>query len=250
MGAVRSVAGAVISWLLHLGRGIVGWAFSLIAYLPRRVSRVGISIVGLGRPVRQRMSPKQAGAALVRAATALLASVFDVVGGPELLQTLNRAITKHGPLTADEIAAAGSVLGEASVRWGDVRIAEGGLLGPVFRLNHHRAFTAWHTINLPTGGNHVRSNKALIVHELVHVLQYERLGSIYIGQALHAQATTGYDYGGSGGLEKHRRAGGRYRDFNREQQAQLVQHYFELRSKRADVSAYESYIAELRVGDI
>jgi hypothetical protein len=63
-------------------------------------------------------------------------------------------------------------------------------------------------------------------HKHTHVAQSEKVGSKYLPEAAHAQATEGYDYVGAGhkyaNLNTARRMGARYKDFNREQQAQMA----------------------------
>jgi hypothetical protein len=189
---------------------------------------------------------KQGGARLAW----LLFQALDLIGVPELLGLVIRAFTRASPLTGPEIAAAASVLGPTALRYGDVRVAEGGFLALVFKLNQRRAFTTFHTVNLPSSGGHERTNLGTLVHELVHVYQHERLGSVYIGQCLYAQATTGYDYGGPAGLRQARAEGKRYCHFNREQQAQIVQDYYMHRRHGWDASAYEPFIAEMRAGKL
>jgi hypothetical protein len=62
------------------------------------------------------------------------------------------------------------------------------------------------------------------VHELTHVAQYEKIGAVYMPQALHAQYTTmGYDYGD---LTQARADGKHFSDFNREQQAQICEDHY------------------------
>ena len=46
-----------------------------------------------------------------------------------------------------------------------------------------------------------------MVHELVHVYQFERVGSVYIPKALWAQWTSGYRYGGTPQLIRDRQEG-------------------------------------------
>ena len=155
-------------------------------------------------------------------------------------------MTRGSPLTGDEIVAASSVLGPRALRFQDVRVAQGGVLRPIFRRNGGRAFATFHTVNLPTTGYHERSNVAILVHELVHVYQYERAGSRYFAEALLAQHEAGYDYGGAEALQLACRQGKRLRDFNREQQAQIVQDYYVCRSCGQDTAVFEPFIAELR----
>ncbi len=49
------------------------------------------------------------------------------------------------------------------------------------------AFAVFHTINLPATGRHARDHLDIVLHELVHVYQYERAGSRYFAEALLAQ---------------------------------------------------------------
>ncbi|OQA16875.1 MAG: hypothetical protein BWY63_02593 [Chloroflexi bacterium ADurb.Bin360] len=64
-----------------------------------------------------------------------------------------------------------------------------------------------------------------------------------------AQRGEGYGYGGAEGLHRAHEHGRRLCDFNREQQAQIVQDYFACRDG-AERAAYEPYIDELRAGRI
>jgi len=61
---------------------------------------------------------------------------------------------------------------------------------------------------------------------MVHVYQFETVGSVYIWQALRAQKTNGYSYGGPDQLAKDRKNGKRFSDYNREQQGQIAQDYY------------------------
>jgi hypothetical protein len=161
-----------------------------------------------------------------------------------------RLATNTRRLTPDEIKAAAAVLGPRAIRYRDVRIAQRGVLSLVFRLNKHRAFATWHTINLPESRG---SSLPLLVHELTHTFQYERVGSVYIGQGLWAQYRYGrkaYDYGGPRGLAASRSAGKRYSDYNREQQGQIAQDFCALLRAGRDTSLYEPFIAELKAGDL
>ncbi len=175
---------------------------------------------------------------------------FDLVGGPELAQILWRSVTHTRPLTEPELEAASSVLGAKSLRYHRVRIAQGGILASIFRLNNNRAFATWHTINMP---DHRQDDIPLLIHELTHTLQYEQVGSVYIGQGLWAQRKLGadaYRYGGSAGLADAYAAGIRYCDYNREQQGQIAQDYCARKLAGRDTSHYEPYIEELRTGAI
>jgi Domain of unknown function (DUF4157) len=146
--------------------------------------------------------------------------------------------------------AAASVLGPFSLRFQDIRVAQGGVLRPIFRWNGGRAFTTFHTVNLPTTGYHERSNVAILVHELVHVYQYERAGSRYFAEALLAQHEAGYDYGGAAALQLAQLQGKHLCDFNREQQAQIAQDFYVCRCDEGDSAPFEPFMAELRAGKV
>ena len=181
---------------------------------------------------------------------------FDALKGPRVFELIWRIVTKTSPLAKEEIDAASLVLGPEAIRYSAVRVAKGGLLRIIFRFNGGRAFTTFHTINLPSSGGHTRSHLDIVVHELVHVLQFELIGSVYIWQALRAQRTTGYDYGDWTRLKEDRINGKHFRDYNREQQGQIAQDYYrevvekELPATDPQRQAYAPFIDELKKGDL
>jgi hypothetical protein len=264
----RFISGAA-RWVGERVRDVSQWVVGLIQNLPARLARLASTIVdglagvasfipgaiqalasgGLGGFASWLWEKAKRGGAWV---LTLVSRVFDVLGGPEAVEFIWHMVTRARPLNGTEITAASSVLGPNAIRWGDVRVSEGGLLSLIFSLNNGRAFTMFHTINLaPNEGIDV------VVHELTHVFQYERAGSVYIGQAIHAQATIGYGYGGGPGLVSDKAAGKHYRDYNREQQAQIAQDYYNLVIAGGGTSlssdertAYDFYIGELRAGDL
>jgi hypothetical protein len=216
------------------------WPITFGRQFPARLGRFLGVIAGVLR-VR---SPRQLGTWAHAAAWGL----FDVTGGPELAQILLRVATETRPLTAAEIEAAAAVLGAKAIRYDEVRLAQEGVLRRAFKMNGNRAFATWHTIAMPAGAD---DDVSLIVHELTHVYQYERRGSVYIGQGLGAQRRLGHDayrYGGAEGLQAARAAGTAYCDYNREQQGQIAQDYCRLLRANEDTIAYEPYIAELKAG--
>ena len=155
----------------------------------------------------------------------LVFRTFDVLMGPVLFQFVWRFLTRTSRLTDDETAIAQRVLGKCSIPFESVRIAEGGLLRFLFKLNGSRAFSTFNIINLPSQGHHSRSNLDVLVHELVHVLQYKGYGSVYLLRALRAQRTEGYAYGGWSQLVEDRNNGKHFCDYNLEQQGQIAQDY-------------------------
>lgn len=270
LSAVGSAVGSAFEWLGDRVRDVAQWAIDLVGQLPARLLRLGQTLVegfwgvltfipgairalasgglsGLGDYLLVQL--RDAGFWALR----LLSRVFDVLGGPEALEFVSHLLSRATPLRGDEIAAASAVLGPQALNWGQVRVAEGGFLHLVFALNGGRAFTSFHTINIPSGGAHGRSHMDIMVHELMHVMQYERVGTLYLGQAIHAQLTVGYSYGGAQGLRDRRAAGGRFADLNREQQGQVAQDFYRDFvapgvTSGADYDAYRPYIDDLQAG--
>jgi hypothetical protein len=224
-----------LEWLGDRGRDLALWPRNLIRDLPRRVRRLPAALDEGG---------------ITAQTGALAAYLWDLAGGPELFSLLWRLVTRTSALTQEELERAASVLGEEAIRFRDVRVAEGGLLNLIFPRNGQRGFATYHTVNLPKANGRNRLESGLLVHELVHVLQHERLGSVYIPQCLHAQRTGGYDYGGAEGLRAARDGGKRLCDFNREQQAQIAEDYYNCCRVGADVTAYEPFIRDLQEGII
>ena len=180
----------------------------------------------------------------------LACCLFDLFAGPELVQLLLRAATRTRPLTSHEIEVASAVLGDKAIQYHRVRLAQGGVLTYTFQLNNNRAFSTWHTINMPDGRE---KDLPLLVHELTHTYQFERVGTVYIGQALWEQRKHGraaYHYDGEEGLRSARSAGKHYRDYNREQQGQIAQDYCANLHAGKDTSAFRPFIAELRAGQL
>lgn len=268
---VGSFLTGAAEWLGERVRDAATWVVNLIRDLPDRLARLastlweGLSGVVTFIPEAIRALAggglKGFGDWLWEKAKAggkwilkLVSRVFDVLGGPELVEFIWHIVTKARPLTGKEIAAASSVLGPEAIRWGDVRVSQGGLLELVFALNEGRAFVMFHTVNFPEG-----ESIDVMVHELTHVYQYERVGGIYLGQAIHAQIERGagaYNYGGPAGLVKKQKDGKHFRDFNREEQAEIAQDYYKYvilgkRKLSADErKAYEFFIGELRSGKL
>lgn len=239
-----------VNWARERWRDLLMWPRNLLRDWPRRAQRLGQVRGGMHCAIAlvPQQSPRLGRAVSVHAWAAFL---FDAIGGPELAQYLMHLFMVTTPLTSEERAAIVSVLGPKAMRYDDIRIAEGGILPHIFRRNGGRAFCTWHTIHLQRDGAHTRKDLSLLVHEATHVMQYERMGTLYIGEALYAQRKLGrgaYDYGGEEGLRRARAAGTPLRAYNREAQAQMVQDYFRRREAGQDVAAYEPYLQEARAG--
>jgi hypothetical protein len=261
---------AVSTWFSDRLQDATMWAVNLLRDLPLRVGRLAVALwrgvrgVILAAPEAVRAARNPAGPGLrgwLRAIPrnagiwliVLLFRLLDLIGVPELWSLLVRSFSHVSPLTGEEIGAAAAILGPIAIRYTDVRVAEGGVLNLIFARNRQRAFTTFHTINLPSSGPHRRANFAILLHELVHVYQYERTGGLYIAEAIYAQKTAGYSYGTLDELRQCLADGACYRDFNREQQAQLVQDYYQRHRSRAPeetLAVYKPFITQMREGRI
>jgi hypothetical protein len=216
------------------------WLRNLIRDLPRRSGR----LVGAWTSLPVIGERGRHGAWLNR----LTSYSFDLIGGPEIAQFFMHLVSVTRPLNDEELRAAAAVLGKRAIRYHDIRVAHGGVVDLVFRLNKNRAFVTWHTINVPID---TQENLPVMVHELTHVYQFERVGSIYIGQGLWVQRKMGrdaYHYGGADGLKSGLATGKRYCHYNREQQGQIAQDFCALMHSGRDTTAYEPFIQELRAG--
>jgi hypothetical protein len=179
---------------------------------------------------------------------------LDIIRIPWLIEFCWRLTTWPNALTEQKVAEASRVLGDDSVDYAAVRVATGGLLPLFFKLNKGRAFVLFRTVNLPRSGRASRENLDILTHELVHVFQYQLVGSGYIWQALRAQRAEGYGYGGWQALAADPRPA--YWSFNNEQQGQIAQDYYRLVLTPALEDsdpirlAYEPLMQELRRGEL
>lgn len=183
-----------------------------------------------------------------------LSPFFDLVRAPALIQLVWRVLAPARPLRPEESDAGQAVLGADGIRYTAVRVAQGGLAGSIFARNGRRAFTLYRTVNLPDD-----APLDIVVHELAHVVQYERAGGRYMWEALRAQTLLddAYDYGGAEGLVAARRAARHFSEFNREQQAKIAQDYYArvIEGNSASLSAeqreaYDFYRGELVAGRV
>lgn len=177
----------------------------------------------------------------------MLDAAWEVGGGlfGLIVSELMNAIATYRPLTKAEKSEARRVFDDA-IDLDLVSISQESLDNTIIfeiqaafqRLGGNapsaRAFVTGTLINM-------RADEGLtmevLVHELTHVWQNFETGPMYLSEAIHAHATNddAYNYGytdrdtGEGAQDDLKAAGGDFEAFNREQQGQIMQHYYRRR---------------------
>jgi len=173
--------------------------------------------------------------------------VVDILGVGELYETfLDIFKFNTRPMTEAEIQTAQSVFRDA-INYKRVLIDDYAFAGP---KQGRFAYVSFYTVN-----NWGGMRPELMLHELTHVWQYQRLGSVYIPRALRAQqAQYGYNYGGLRALAEVKAAQGSIDDFNLEQQGDIVLDYFRIKNgfmprwglaQPQDLPVYEYFIKNI-----
>jgi hypothetical protein len=215
--------------------GSLAWDF--IRFLPVRFWRVvidgwdGISglISWLWKGISGQGTWAEAWAAFKQWGIQTLVQCLELFGVGEALQFAWGLVFHTRPLTKDERDASISVHAPGLIPYDEVRVDMNSWMVSLGQwINRFsdpsagkRPMTTMHIIQ--AAGS---LDLATAVHELTHVAQYEKIGAVYMPQALHAQFTAmGYNYGD---LTQARTDGQHFSDFNREQQAQICQDYYEV----------------------
>ena|SRR5690554_551828 len=120
---------------------------------------------------------------------------------------------------------------ENSIDFQRVRISETSLISDIGAFLHGvdgMGVSLFHIINFNRKLHVAPGNcdMAWLIHELTHVAQYECVGARYIPEAIYGQATKGYNYGGGAAL-----IGCNFKDFNREQQAEIIKDFYRYREQ-------------------
>jgi hypothetical protein len=157
---------------------------------------------------------------------------LDITGFPfwyEIFTTLFKKSVR--PLHDRELQEAKSIFGD-SLRYDLIRIDTKPYLGLGKDVV---AYVTFFTIRYKR-----RINMPILIHELVHVWQFQQFGSVYISKALKAQKSReGYDYGGTENLYHGMLTGQTLTSFNFEQQAEIIEDYYRF-SRRLSMSPLES----------
>jgi hypothetical protein len=101
-----------------------------------------------------------------------------------------------------------------------------------------------------------KMSNTTLIHELVHIWQYQNIGLIYIPRALNAQhSKEGDNYGGLERLKQYKKEGKTIFSFNLEQQAEIISDYYNLKNgyplqygkaTYSDLSVYEYFVNQVR----
>lgn len=207
------VIGGVLGWLGGVASGvgdvlgalIIGIGSAIAGGLGGTLRVIGGLLGRDGRLIRN---------GLVDVGSGTLGGLLILVGK---LVSLGQATlgleARKRPLSSDELAMLTNVFRE-SVALHDLRIIAG--RSGAFRFTD-RPFTLANTIYMKGTGaaewNHT------LVHESTHVWQYQHIGSRYATDALGAQLVLG----GNVAYDWQKALPGRWRDFNKEAQAQTVE---------------------------
>ncbi|MGK0364846.1 MAG: hypothetical protein ACI85O_001906 [Saprospiraceae bacterium] len=173
--------------------------------------------------------------------------ILSLIGIAEIYETITDFIKFNTrSLTLWERKLLKGIYGK-NINYDRVRIDNLGLIGPrQFRM----CYVSFYTIN--SWGN---MSNHLLVHEMMHVWQYQKMGAVYIPRALTAQnSAMGYNYGGLCALEGAIETGQGLKAFNLEQQADIITDYYLLRegykaqwsdASQFDLPIYEKFIEQL-----
>ena len=174
--------------------------------------------------------------------------IIDCFGITEIYEILLEFFKFNSrPLHDWEIELAREVFGD-SINYKRVRIDEYAFFGP---RQKRFAYVSFYHIN-----SWGALQNSILIHELVHVWQFEQMGSVYIPRAVAAQFTMqNYDYGGVDQLRKAFELGKDFLSFNYEQQGDIVADYFRIKNGyrpqwgyggRNDLAIYEYFINQIR----
>ncbi len=181
----------------------------------------------------------------------LVLLIFDLLGGPEWYETwMDWWKFNSRPLSEEELEVVQPYFGH-SFHYNRIRIDEKASIGT---QKGRICYVSFYHVN-----NWGKVPTALLVHELVHIRQFERYGSPYVLRALRAyHSKVGYDYGGIAGLRRMKKEGLGFWDLNFEQQADVIMDHFLIsRGRQArwgnasslDLPFYRAFTEEIRGKD-
>ncbi len=263
--AIAAAGEAIWTGIQWVGRQLwskVTAVFERIAHWIHRLpERVGRLIVGLWEGVKtlkpwslqwwESLGKVSTWTGFLQWVGTRILDLLEILGAGEVYETITDFLKFNTrPLSGSERAKASSIFG-SSINLELVRVDQYAVLGPGLS-KYPREYTSFHIVN---GWGAIKD--ATLIHELTHVWQYENAGAIYMPQALHAQSELGdaaYSYNGAAGLRVAKAAGQRLTSFNREQQAQIVEDLYLIKTTgaplmeaatTADLPLYAHFVKEV-----
>ena len=97
-------------------------------------------------------------------------------------------------------------------------------------------------------------SKSVFIHEMVHIWQYQKFGSVYIYRAIKAQRSIeGYNYGGLENLYSKMLNNYFFTEFNFEQQGEIFEDYCKLKesgqlTNPIALASFEYFVGQVRNG--
>lgn len=193
--------------------------FYYFQQLPTRIKRLWRHVIyPFYRPITNEFPPKS----ILEWSVDAGFYIMDIVAMPEVYEIIFSLLKlKTRSLTIQEKALAKSIFGD-SIQYDLVKVDTGARFGT---KKIALAYVSFNTIN------YLRNiDKAIFIHELMHIWQFQQFGSIYIARAIKAQRSKeGYDYGGVANLYQVMLKGGSLLDFNFEQQADIIEDYYRIK---------------------
>lgn len=176
--------------------------------------------------------------------------LLDIIGTPEIYELVSNSFKRSlRPISQKEIRIAQTVFGDA-IDYYLVWLDERAVLGP---KQGNFAYVGFNTIN-----SYGQMSNHILIHELMHIWQFQHLGSVYIWRALWAQhSREKYNYGGLQRLKEQVKEKASILSFNYEQQGDIIADYYLLvnghrpqwsNASYADFYLYEYFVNEVRRG--
>lgn len=169
---------------------------------------------------------------------------LDVICLPEVFLLLNKLIKRNiRHLTDAEVLIASNYYGDL-LDYKKILIDD---QSKFLTKKYNFAYVSFNLINYWQG-----IADYVLIHELIHVHQYCKFGIVYIFRALLAQNSKEvYNYGGFQGLKKAKFENKGLYEFNFEQQASIIEHYYmiqnreDLRYNRELIETYDHFFRQL-----
>lgn len=250
--AILVLAGTFMFIIISKISGIFIRLGDIIRLLPARGLRIFAHVVDggekLGKLELKADKASELGISIGMWWIEMLVLLMDFLGIGELYEILMDWLKFNTrPLKSWERRLAYDVFGKA-LNYNRVRLDEWAWLGPP---QLKVCYVSGYVIN-----SWGKVSNTTLIHELVHVWQYQNIGLIYIPRALRAQhSPEGYNYGGLKRLKHFKEAGKNIFSFNLEQQAEIIADYYNLKNGYpphygeatfSDLSVYEHFVNQVR----